>query len=108
MLTTASITAEIVEKGNFLTNLMAILYTFLTTRQVGYPSDINLNATLAVDQGVVFNRRAQHFYQDMKYLLHLDAVRGQIRTEQRYLCNFLTLPRFIKESVQMFVRLEST
>src|SRR6201747_1166321 len=62
MLTTPSITAEIVERGNFLTNLMAILYTFLTTRQVGFPSDVNPTATLAFDQGAVTNRRMFHFF----------------------------------------------
>lgn len=91
MVTTPSITAEIVERGNFLTNLMAILYTFLTTRQVGYPSTINPRATLAFEQGAVTNRRMYHFFLDMKYLLSSEHVQERIREENRYLLQFLDL-----------------
>ena len=91
MLTTPSITAEVIERGNFLTNLMAILYTFLTTRQVGYPSDVNLSATLAFDQGTVTNRRTHQFYHDMQHLLASDLVQERIRSEERYLLQFLDL-----------------
>ncbi|KAF1985755.1 RING finger domain-containing protein [Aulographum hederae CBS 113979] len=91
MLTTPSITAEIVERGNFLTNLMAILYTFLTTRQVGYPSNVNLGATLAFEAGAVANRRMYHFFMDMKYLLGSDLVQERIRDEDQYLLQFLDL-----------------
>jgi len=91
MLTTPSITAEIVERGNFLTNLMAILYTFLTTRQVGYPWNVDPKATLAFEQGAVTNRRMYHFFLDMKYLLGSDHVQERIREEQRYLLQFLDL-----------------
>jgi E3 ubiquitin-protein ligase UBR1 len=93
MLTTPTISNEIVEKGNFLTNLMAILYTFLTTRQVGYPNDVNLTATLAIDQGVVFNRRASSFYHDMKLLAALSGVQEKIQKEPRYLLQFLDLAK---------------
>ncbi|KAF2273955.1 RING finger domain-containing protein [Westerdykella ornata] len=91
MLTTPSITAEVVERGNFLTNLMAILYTFLTTRQVGYPWNINPTATLAFEQGAVTNRRMYHFFLDMKYLIGSAYVRERIREEERYLLQFLDL-----------------
>ncbi|KAF2147432.1 uncharacterized protein K452DRAFT_240900 [Aplosporella prunicola CBS 121167] len=91
MLTTPSITAEVVERGNFLTNLMAILYTFLTTRQVGYPSDVNPLATLAFDAGAVTNRRMYHFFLDMKYLLGSEHVQERICQENRYLLQFLDL-----------------
>lgn len=91
MLTTPSITAEIVERGNFLTNLMAILYTFLTTRQVGYPWDINPKATLAFEAGAVTNRRMYHFFLDMKYLLGSEHVKERLREEDRYLVQFLDL-----------------
>jgi E3 ubiquitin-protein ligase UBR1 len=91
MLTTPSITAEVIERGNFLTNLMAILYTFLTTRQVGYPSDVNLSATLAFDQGAVSNRRIYQFYHDMQHLLSSELVQERIRTEEKYLLQFLDL-----------------
>ncbi|KAF2012384.1 RING finger domain-containing protein [Aaosphaeria arxii CBS 175.79] len=91
MLTTPSITAEIVERGNFLTNLMAILYTFLTTRQVGYPWNVDPKATLAFEQGAVTNRRMYHFFLDMKYLLGSDHVQERIREEGRYILQFLDL-----------------
>lgn len=91
MLTTPSITSEVVERGNFLTNLMAILYTFLTTRQVGYPSNVDSKATLAFEQGAVTNRRMYHFFLDMKYLLGSEFVQERIRDEQRYLLQFLDL-----------------
>ncbi|EKG17863.1 Zinc finger N-recognin protein [Macrophomina phaseolina MS6] len=91
MLTTPSITAEVVERGNFLTNLMAILYTFLTTRQVGYPSDVNPMATLAFEAGAVTNRRMYHFFLDMKYLLGSEHVQEKICQENRYLLQFLDL-----------------
>ncbi|KAH7091221.1 hypothetical protein FB567DRAFT_518218 [Paraphoma chrysanthemicola] len=91
MLTTPSITSEVVERGNFLTNLMAILYTFLTTRQVGYPSSVDPKATLAFEQGAVTNRRMYHFFLDMKYLLGSDFVQERIREEERYLLQFLDL-----------------
>ncbi|KAF2268628.1 RING finger domain-containing protein [Lojkania enalia] len=91
MLTTPSITAEVVERGNFLTNLMAILYTFLTTRQVGYPWNVDPKATLAFEQGAVTNRRMYHFFLDMKYLLGSDHVKERIREEDRYLLQFLDL-----------------
>jgi E3 ubiquitin-protein ligase UBR1 len=91
MLTTPSITSEVVERGNFLTNLMAILYTFLTTRQVGYPSDVDSTATLAFEQGAVTNRRMYHFFLDMKYLLGSEFVQARICEEERYLLQFLDL-----------------
>lgn len=93
MLTTPSITAEVVERGNFLTNLMAILYTFLTTRQVGYPMDVDPLATLAFEQGAVSNRRICQFYMDMKYLLLSELVQETIRTEEKYLLQFLDLAK---------------
>ncbi|KAF2195266.1 RING finger domain-containing protein [Zopfia rhizophila CBS 207.26] len=91
MLTTPSITAEVVERGNFLTNLMAILYTFLTTRQVGYPWNVDPKATLAFEQGAVTNRRMYHFFLDMKYLLGSEHVQERLREEDRYLLQFLDL-----------------
>ncbi|PTB78148.1 hypothetical protein M440DRAFT_1372473 [Trichoderma longibrachiatum ATCC 18648] len=91
MLTTPSITAEVIERGNFLTNLLAILYTFLTTRQVGHPWDVSPSAVLAFDSGSVTNRRMYHFYQDLKYLLSSQHVQERIRREPRYLMQFLDL-----------------
>jgi E3 ubiquitin-protein ligase UBR1 len=91
LLTTPSITAEIVQKGNFLTNLLAIIYTFLTTRQVGYPGEVNLSASFAIDQGVSFNRRSTCFYSDLKYLMSSEVVRDIVHAEPRYLMQFFDL-----------------
>lgn len=93
MLTTPSITEEIVERGNFLTNLIAILYTFLTSRQVGHPPEVSPNATLAFDAGSVTNRRMYHFFLDLKYLFGSEYVQGKLRTEERYVLQFLDLIR---------------
>lgn len=91
MLTTPSITEEIVERGNFLTNLMSILYTFLTTRQVGHPWEISSTATLAFDAGSVANRRMAHFFQDLHYLLGCEYVQEKLRSEERYVLQLLDL-----------------
>jgi E3 ubiquitin-protein ligase UBR1 len=91
MLTTPTITSEIVERGNFLTNLMAILYTFLTTRQVGHPHEISPNATLAFDSGSVTNRRMYHFFLDLKYLSSSEHIQEKLRREDRYMLQFLDL-----------------
>lgn len=91
MLTTPSITAEVVERGNFLTSLLAILYTFLTTRQVGHPWNVSETAVLAFDSGSVTNRRMYHFFADLKYLFLSPHVQERLRTEQRYMMQFLDL-----------------
>ncbi|KAL3478110.1 hypothetical protein BJX99DRAFT_225042 [Aspergillus californicus] len=91
LLTTPSITEEIVLRGNFLTKVMAILYTFLTTRQVGEPHEVNPNATLSFDAGSVNNRRLYHFFCDLRYLLQSDYVQSRVRNEEQYLLQFLDL-----------------
>lgn len=91
MLTTPSITAEIVERGNFMTNLMAILYTFLTTRQVGHPFQIVPTATLAFEAGSVTNRRMYHFFVDLRYLFSSNHIQERLRLEPRYTMQFLDL-----------------
>ncbi|PYI11441.1 ubiquitin-protein ligase E3 component [Aspergillus sclerotiicarbonarius CBS 121057] len=91
LLTTPSITEEIVLRGNFLTKVMAILYTFLTTRQVGEPYEVNPNATLAFDAGSVTNRRLYHFFLDLRYLLQSEYVQNRVRMEEPYLSQFLDL-----------------
>ncbi|EPE07097.1 e3 ubiquitin-protein ligase ubr1 [Ophiostoma piceae UAMH 11346] len=91
MLTAASITTEIVERGNFLTSLMSILYTFLTTRQVGHPWQVLDTATLTFDSGSVTNRRMYHFFVDLKYLFQSPHVQECLRTEDRYMMQFLDL-----------------
>ncbi|EEH19387.1 hypothetical protein PABG_01706 [Paracoccidioides brasiliensis Pb03] len=91
LLTTPSITEEVVDRGNFLTNIMAILYTFLTTRQVGEPRDVDPTATLSIDTGSATNRRLYHFFLDLRYLLLSEHVKYKIRCERQYLMQFLDL-----------------
>jgi E3 ubiquitin-protein ligase UBR1 len=91
MLTTPSITAEVVERGNFLTNLMAIIYTFLSTRQVGYPHNVNGRATLHFDPGSLTNRRMYRFFVDLQYLFRTEYVQAKLREEEQYTAQFLDL-----------------
>ncbi|RDW93752.1 putative ubiquitin-protein ligase E3 component (UBR1) [Aspergillus mulundensis] len=91
ILTTPSITEEIVQRGNFLSKVIAILYTFLTTRQVGEPYEVNTSATLSFDAGSVNNRRLIHFFNDLRYLLQSEYVQKRVRTEEQYLLQFLDL-----------------
>ncbi|KAF2206769.1 hypothetical protein CERZMDRAFT_72050 [Cercospora zeae-maydis SCOH1-5] len=91
LLTTPSVTQEVVDRGNFLTNLMAIIYTFLTTRQVGFPEDVHPKATLAFDAGTVTNRRVFHFFLDLRWLFRSELIHWRVRSEPRYLLQFLDL-----------------
>ncbi|USW56018.1 Putative adaptor protein ClpS, core [Septoria linicola] len=91
LLTTPSVTQEVVDRGNFLSNLMAILYTFLTTRQVGFPEDVHPKATLAFDAGTVTNRRIFHFFLDLRWLFRSELIHWRMRSEPRYLLQFLDL-----------------
>ena len=93
MLTTPSIAEELVERANVLTNLFAILYTFLTHRQVGHPGDVAIHETLAFDAGSVANRRMYHFFGDLKHLFDVESVQEQFRTQERYTLQFLDLIR---------------
>ena len=93
MLTTASIVEENVERANFLTNLIAILYTFLTHRQVGHPEDVAIQETLAFDAGSVANRRMYFFFGDLRRLFENAYVQEKLRTERRYQLQFLDLAR---------------
>jgi len=91
MFTTPSIVEENVERANFLTNMIAIIYTFLTHRQVGPPWDVDLQQTLAFDAGSVANRRMYWFFGDLKRLFENEYVQGKLRTEERYQLQFLDL-----------------
>lgn len=93
MLTTPSITEEIVERGNFLTILIAILYTFLTNRQVGHPWEVSINDTLAFDPGSVTNRRMAQTFQHLKHVFDCEYVHKKLRKEERYVLQFLDLIR---------------
>ncbi|KAK2736784.1 hypothetical protein FQN57_000556 [Myotisia sp. PD_48] len=91
LLTTPSITKEVVDHSNFFTSIMAIIYTFLTTRQVGEPYDVDPTLTLAMDSGSIANRRLYHFFIDLRYILPSEYVQSKIRTERQYLLQFLDL-----------------
>jgi len=93
ILTTPSIAEEVIQKGNFLTNLMAILYTFLTTRQVGYPEEVDPDATLGFDAGSVANRRLYQFFHDLGYFLATPSIKERVRLEKRYLLQYLDLAK---------------
>ena len=93
IVTTPSITVEIVERGNFLTNLIAILYTFLTTRQVGHPWEVSVSDTLAFDSSSVTNRRMNQPFLHLKHLIDCEYVHEKLRKEQRYVLQFLDLFR---------------
>ncbi|KAL8743651.1 MAG: hypothetical protein Q9190_004024 [Brigantiaea leucoxantha] len=93
MLTTPSITEEIVERGNFLTILIAILYTFLTTRQVSHPWEVSINDTLDFETGPVTNRRMAQTFQHLKHVFDCEYVHRKMRKEQRYVLQFLDLIR---------------
>ncbi len=96
ILTTPSICQEVIERGNFLTNLMAILYTFLTTKQVGYPRDVDPGATLAFDAGSVANRRLYHFFSDLRYFLASSFVQAKVRADSHFLTQYLDLVKLLQ------------
>ena len=96
ILTTPSICQEVIERGNFLTNLMAILYTFLTTKQVGFPRDVDPSATLAFDAGSVANRRLYHFFSDLRYFLASTFVQTKVKGDSRYLTQYLDLVKLLQ------------
>ena len=91
VITTPSVTKEVVEKGNFMTNLFAVLFTFLTTRQVGHPWDVNPRMPLAFEIGSVTNRRMYHFFMDIRHLLQADYIQEMLRKDDRYVMQFLDL-----------------
>ncbi|KAK5949073.1 E3 ubiquitin-protein ligase ubr1 [Knufia fluminis] len=93
ILTTPSIAEEVLQKANFLTNLMAILYTFLTTRQVGYPEEVDPDASLGFDAGSVANRRLYQFFNDLRYFLAIPYIRDRVRVEKQYLMQYLDLAK---------------
>lgn len=93
ILTTPSIAEEVIQRANFLTNLMAILYTFLTTRQVGFPEEVDPDATLGFDAGSVANRRLLQFFSDLRYFLSSPFIRDRVRVEKQYLMQYLDLAK---------------
>ena len=91
--TTPSITQEVVERGNFLTTLFSILYTFLTKRTVQHPWQVGIDDALNFEHGAVANRRMYHFFQDLKHIFAIEHVKNELRTQERYLLQFLDLVR---------------
>lgn len=93
ILTTPSIAEESVRKADFLSNLMAIVYTFLTTKQVGYPDQVDLDASVGFDAGSAANRRLYHIFHDLEMFLRAPAIQDNVRTDHRYLAQFLDLAK---------------
>lgn len=89
MLTTPSIAKEIVVERNFLTRLLAVLYTFLTTHQVGEPQDVDPTATIMLDSSSLSNRRFYHMFHDITCLLDVAAVKDFIKVSPDCLLQFL-------------------
>lgn len=93
LFTTPSITKEVVENGNFLTALFSILYTFLTKRTVQHPWQVGADDALNFEHGAVANRRMYHFFIDLKHVLGIEYVQNELRSQERYLLQFLDLVR---------------
>ena len=91
MLTTPSITAEIIDRGNFCTRLLAILYTFFTKRKVGNPEDVDLTVGMNFEAGVITNRRVHHFFNDLRYMLEAKFTHQRLREDPDYLLQFLDI-----------------
>ena len=91
--TTPSIIREVVERGNFLTTLFSILYTFLTKRTVQHPWQVGIDDALNFEHGAVANRRMYHFFQDLKHIFGIEYVQNELRTQERYVLQFLDLVR---------------
>ncbi|KAL9127837.1 MAG: hypothetical protein Q9217_003356 [Psora testacea] len=91
--TTPSVTQEVIERGNFLTTLFSMLYTFLTQRTVQQPWQVSVDDSMASENNSVSNRRMYHFFSDLKHMFGADYVRRELRTQERYQLQFLDLIR---------------
>ena len=91
--TTPSVTQEVIERGNFLTTLFSMLYTFLTQRTVQHPWEVSVDDSLVSDNTSVSNRRMYHFFHDLKYMFGAEYVRKELVTQERYQLQFLDLIR---------------
>ncbi|KAG8532647.1 uncharacterized protein KY384_002524 [Bacidia gigantensis] len=91
--TTPSVTQEVIERGNFLTTLMSMLYTFLTQRAVLQPWQVSVDDSMASENNSVHNRRMYHFFADLKYMFCAEYVQNELRTQERYQLQFLDLIR---------------
>ena len=91
--TTPSVTQEVIERGNFLTTLFSMLYTFLTQRAVQHPWQVSVDDSMVSDNTSVSNRRMYHFFLDLKHMFGAEYVRNQLCTQERYQLQFLDLIR---------------
>ncbi|TKA23167.1 hypothetical protein B0A50_07197 [Salinomyces thailandicus] len=98
LLTTPSVTTLVVHQVNFLSNLLAIIYTFLTTRQVSYPPSISRFGTLSFTSGAVSNRRIFHFFLDLRWLLANPSIQALVRAQrsQSYLLQITDLAKLLQ------------
>ena len=92
-LTAPSVTREVIERGNFLTTLFSMLYTFLTQRTVQQPWQVSVDDSLASDNTSVSNRRMYHFFDDLRHMFRAAYVRKELITQERYQLQFLDLIR---------------
>lgn len=93
MFTTPSVVFEVIERGNFLTILMSMLYTFLTQRNVQQPWQVSVEDSMMSESNSVSNRRMYHFFSDLRHIFGSDHVKQQLRTQERYQLQFLDLIR---------------
>ena len=91
--TTPSVTQEVIERGNFLTTLFSMLYTFLTHRTVQHPWQVSVEDSMASESNSVSNKRMYHFFADLKYMFGAEYVRRELRAQERYQFQFLDLIR---------------
>ena len=91
--TTPSVTQEVIERGNFLTVLFSMLYTFLTQRAVQHPWQVSVDDSMAPENTSVSNRRMYHFFHDLRYMFGAEFVQNELRTQERYQLQFLDLIR---------------
>lgn len=89
LFTTPSITADAVDHSNLFTKLLAILFTFTTTRKVGYPEDVAVLPFEPIEASVASNKRFSHLIYNLRYLLQSDRVQQRLRDQPPFLLQFL-------------------
>lgn len=91
LFTTPSITAVVIDQANLLTRIMAVIHTFLTTRKVGDPTDVQIGPTMALEPSAIADKRVVRVFDDLQYMLQSDHVKSRVRADHRYLPQFLDL-----------------
>jgi E3 ubiquitin-protein ligase UBR1 len=94
--TTPSISLELVQRYSFLTHLLAIEYTYFTTKgHIGRPVDVNTTLSFegARDQPTEFSWKPDvkimHIQEEIHHLLGNEAVRRMIPKQTNWLVQFL-------------------